>query len=56
MMVGYIHNSTTVWRIWDPEFKAVKAHGTDEGRESGAHGSTVRNSNASQRRKLPART
>jgi hypothetical protein len=25
MMVGYTHNSTTVWRIWDPEFKAVKA-------------------------------
>jgi len=25
MIVGYTHNSTTIWRIWDPEFKAVKA-------------------------------
>jgi hypothetical protein len=25
MMVGYTHDSTTLWRIWDPEFKAVKA-------------------------------
>ena len=25
MMVGYVHNSTTLWRIWDPEFKAVKS-------------------------------
>ena len=23
-MVGYVHNSTTLWRIWDPEFKTVK--------------------------------
>ena len=25
MMVGYVHNSTTLWRIWDPEFKTVKS-------------------------------
>jgi hypothetical protein len=21
MMVGYVHNSTSMWRIWDPDFK-----------------------------------
>ena len=25
MMVGYIHHSKTLWRIWDPEFQKVKA-------------------------------
>jgi len=25
MMVGYVHNSTTLWRIWDPEHNTVKA-------------------------------
>jgi len=25
MMVGYTHDSKTLWRIWDPEFKKVKA-------------------------------
>jgi len=25
MMVGYIHNSETLWRIWDSEFQMVKA-------------------------------
>jgi carboxylesterase type B len=25
MMVGYVHNSTTLWRIWDPEHSMVKA-------------------------------
>jgi len=25
MMVGYTHNSKTLWRIWDPEFQKVKA-------------------------------
>jgi len=25
MMVGYTHNSKTMWRIWDPEFQKVKA-------------------------------
>jgi len=24
-MVGYVHNSTTLWRIWDPENNTVKA-------------------------------
>jgi len=24
MMVGYIYDSTTLWRIWDPEHKTVK--------------------------------
>jgi hypothetical protein len=24
MMVGYVHNSTTTWRIWDPEFKTIR--------------------------------
>ena len=24
-MVAYVHTSTTLWRIWDPEFKAVKS-------------------------------
>ena len=23
MMVGYVHDSTTTWRIWDPDFKKV---------------------------------
>jgi hypothetical protein len=26
MMVGDVHNSTTLWRIWDPEHNTVKAH------------------------------
>jgi len=26
MMVGYVHDSTTLWRIWDPEHNTVKAH------------------------------
>ena len=25
MMDGYVHDSTTLWRIWDPEHKTVKA-------------------------------
>jgi len=25
MMVGYTHDSKTLWRIWDPEFQKVKA-------------------------------
>jgi hypothetical protein len=25
MMVGYTHNSKTLWRLWDPEFQRVKA-------------------------------
>jgi hypothetical protein len=25
MMVGYTHDSNTLWRIWDPEFQKVKA-------------------------------
>jgi len=25
MMVGYVHDSTTLWRIWDPEHNTVKA-------------------------------
>ena len=25
MMVGYTHNSTTLWRIWDPNFQVVRA-------------------------------
>jgi len=25
MMVGYMHDSQTLWRIWDPEFQKVKA-------------------------------
>jgi len=25
MMVGYTHNSKTLWRIWDPELQKVKA-------------------------------
>jgi hypothetical protein len=25
MMVGYTHDSKTLWRIWDPEFQEVKA-------------------------------
>jgi hypothetical protein len=25
MMVGYVHNSLTLWRIWDPEHNTVKA-------------------------------
>ena len=25
MMVGYLHDSETLWRIWDPEFHRVKA-------------------------------
>jgi hypothetical protein len=25
MMVGYIHDSETLWRIWDHEFQGVKA-------------------------------
>jgi hypothetical protein len=25
VMVGYIHDSKTLWRIWDPEFQRVKA-------------------------------
>jgi len=25
MMVGYTHNSTTRWRIWDPNFQVVQA-------------------------------
>jgi hypothetical protein len=25
MMVGYIHDSTTLWIIWDPEHNTVKA-------------------------------
>jgi len=24
-MVGYVHDSTTLWRIWDPEHNTVKA-------------------------------
>jgi hypothetical protein len=24
MMVGYVHDSTTTWRIWDPEFKTIR--------------------------------
>jgi hypothetical protein len=24
MMVGYVHDSTTTWRIWDPEFKTTR--------------------------------
>jgi len=23
MMVGYVHDTTKIWRIWDPEFKKV---------------------------------
>ena len=25
MIVGYVHDSTTLWRIWDPEHNTVKA-------------------------------
>jgi hypothetical protein len=25
MMLGYVHDSTTLWRIWDPEHNTVKA-------------------------------
>jgi len=25
MMVGYVHNSTTLWRIWDPAFRVVRS-------------------------------
>jgi len=25
MMVGYIHDSNTLWRLWEPEFQIVKA-------------------------------
>jgi hypothetical protein len=24
-MVGYTHDSTTLWRIWDPNFQVVRA-------------------------------
>ena len=24
MMVGYVYNSTTTWKVWDPEFNAVR--------------------------------
>ena len=37
MKVGYVHNSTTLWRIWDPEFKTVKGQSEvafDEERDS----------------------
>ena len=37
MMVGYVHNSTTLWGIWDPEFKAVRSQPeatTDEERNA----------------------
>ena len=29
MMIGYVHNSTTLWRTWDPEFKTVKDQSED---------------------------
>jgi hypothetical protein len=25
MMVGYIYDSTTLWRIWDPAFRVVRS-------------------------------
>jgi hypothetical protein len=25
-MVGYTHDSKTLWTIWDPEFQRVKSH------------------------------
>ena len=25
MMVGYVHDSTTLWRIWDPAFRVVRS-------------------------------
>ena len=25
MMVGYVHNSTALWRIWDPAFRVVRS-------------------------------
>jgi len=28
-MVGYAHDSKTLWRIWDAEFKRVKAQSYD---------------------------
>jgi len=28
MMVGYVHDSTTTWRIWDPEFKQQEPNQT----------------------------
>jgi hypothetical protein len=24
MMVGYVHDNTTTWRIWDPQFKTMR--------------------------------
>ena len=24
MMVGYVHDSTTIWKVWDPEFNVVR--------------------------------
>jgi len=37
MMVGYTHDSKTLWKIWDPEFQKVKAQSEvifDEGRNA----------------------
>jgi len=46
MMVGYTHDSKTLWRIWDPEFQMVKAQSEvifNEGRN--AHMSCLHESN-----------
>jgi len=54
MMVGYTHDSKTLWRLWDPEFQTVKAQSEvvfDE--ERNAHMSCQHGSNESDIFGLP---
>jgi len=53
-MVGYTHDSKTLWRLWDPEFQRVKAQSAvvfDE--ERNAHMSCQHESNEINRFELP---
>ena len=36
-MIGKVHNSTSLWRIWDPEFKAVKSQSEVILKKNGMH-------------------
>jgi len=46
MMVGYTHDSKTLWRIWDPEFQKVKAQSEVVfGEERNVHMSCLHESN-----------
>ena len=36
-MIGKVHHSTSLWRIWDPEFKAVKSQSEVISKKNGMH-------------------